>query len=291
MLTVSDNHIVLGGGGGGDVVGATSSTDNAIARFDGATGKVVQNSVVTVDDAGVIAINGVPTVQPTLINGRGTTISIGSTNTTNTGAGNQNYGVGAGLSRTSGINSIAQGGDAGFSNTIGSQWIAQGFYAGRSNTTGSNWIAQGAYAGRSNTTGSNWIAQGAYAGLSNTTGSNWVAQGSDAARRNITGSDWVAQGFAAGRNTSTGDLTAASNTVHIGAYSKSLSDDAFNEIVIGANAVGNGNNTVTLGDSNITGTYLRNIRVIGQLFDSAGSPGTDGQVLKKVGGLVLWSNP
>ena len=55
MLTVSDNHIVLGGGGGGgDVVGAVSSTDNAIARFDGVTGKVVQNSNVTIDDVGRI---------------------------------------------------------------------------------------------------------------------------------------------------------------------------------------------------------------------------------------------
>jgi hypothetical protein len=101
----------------------------------------------------------------------------------------------------------------------------------------------------------------------------------------------VAKGFAAGRNTSTGDLTAASNTVHIGAYSKSLSDDAFNEIVIGANAVGNGNNTVTLGDSNITGTYLRNIRTIGQFYDSTGSAGTNGQVLTIVAGLPVWSNP
>ena len=59
MLTVSDNHIVLGGGGGGgggsgDVVGPASSTDNAIARFDGTTGKQLQNSVVTIGDNGAI---------------------------------------------------------------------------------------------------------------------------------------------------------------------------------------------------------------------------------------------
>lgn len=40
--------------GGGDVVGPASSIDNAIARFDGTTGKVVQNSVVTLDDTGVL---------------------------------------------------------------------------------------------------------------------------------------------------------------------------------------------------------------------------------------------
>lgn len=36
--------------GGGDVTGPASSTDNAIARFDLATGKIIQNSVVTIAD-------------------------------------------------------------------------------------------------------------------------------------------------------------------------------------------------------------------------------------------------
>lgn len=44
-----------GGGGSGDVVGAASSTDNAIARFNGTGGKTIQNSVVTVGDTGDVA--------------------------------------------------------------------------------------------------------------------------------------------------------------------------------------------------------------------------------------------
>ena len=40
---------------GGDVVGPASATDNAIARFDTTTGKLIQNSVVTVSDTGAIA--------------------------------------------------------------------------------------------------------------------------------------------------------------------------------------------------------------------------------------------
>jgi hypothetical protein len=39
---------------GGDVVGPASATDNAIVRFDTTTGKLIQNSVVTMDDTGVI---------------------------------------------------------------------------------------------------------------------------------------------------------------------------------------------------------------------------------------------
>jgi hypothetical protein len=37
-------------GSSGDVAGPTASTDNAIVRFDGTTGKLVQNSVVTIAD-------------------------------------------------------------------------------------------------------------------------------------------------------------------------------------------------------------------------------------------------
>ena len=37
---------------GGDVYGPASATDNAIARFDSTTGKLIQNSTVTVSDAG-----------------------------------------------------------------------------------------------------------------------------------------------------------------------------------------------------------------------------------------------
>jgi hypothetical protein len=45
---------------GGDVVGPASATDNAIARFDTTTGKLLQNSVVTVGDTG--AVSGVTTL-------------------------------------------------------------------------------------------------------------------------------------------------------------------------------------------------------------------------------------
>lgn len=37
------------------VTGPASSTDNAIARFDGTTGKLVQNSLVTVGDTGIVS--------------------------------------------------------------------------------------------------------------------------------------------------------------------------------------------------------------------------------------------
>lgn len=42
--------VTLSGGGSGDVVGPASATDNAVVRFDGTTGKLVQNSAVTIAD-------------------------------------------------------------------------------------------------------------------------------------------------------------------------------------------------------------------------------------------------
>lgn len=41
---------------GGDVVGPASATDNAIARFDLSTGKLIQSSLTTIDDAGNIIL-------------------------------------------------------------------------------------------------------------------------------------------------------------------------------------------------------------------------------------------
>ena len=40
-----------------------------------------------------------------------------------------------------------------------------------------------------------------------------------------------------------------------------------------------------------TGRFRGNATFNGQIIDNVGSSGVDGQVLKKVGGLVKWSNP
>jgi len=52
--------------GAGDVVGPATATDNALARFDTTTGKLLQNSLATADDSGSVNI---PTGQKYKING------------------------------------------------------------------------------------------------------------------------------------------------------------------------------------------------------------------------------
>lgn len=80
---ISGGSLVLSGG---DVAGPASSTDNAIARFDSTTGKIIQNSPVTVaDTTGVIAgtrgvtfsgsTSGTTAVVPTAIAGT-TTLTL-----------------------------------------------------------------------------------------------------------------------------------------------------------------------------------------------------------------------
>ena len=50
------------------VSGPASATDNAVARFDTTTGKLVQNSVVTVDDTGIVAGASISGASNTLSN-------------------------------------------------------------------------------------------------------------------------------------------------------------------------------------------------------------------------------
>src|ERR1051326_1672605 len=56
MQSLLGNAPSGGSGGIGDVAGPSSATDNAIARFDSTTGKLIQNSVVIISDAGAITV-------------------------------------------------------------------------------------------------------------------------------------------------------------------------------------------------------------------------------------------
>lgn len=52
ILTDGSGNLSFGDAGTGDVVGPASSTDNALALFDGTDGKLLQDSVVTLDQYG-----------------------------------------------------------------------------------------------------------------------------------------------------------------------------------------------------------------------------------------------
>jgi hypothetical protein len=54
VLTVAGGVPTWAAPATGDVTGPASSTDNAIARFDSTTGKIIQNSAITLSDAGAL---------------------------------------------------------------------------------------------------------------------------------------------------------------------------------------------------------------------------------------------
>lgn len=75
-LTQTGQDITIaatGGGGGGDVTGPASSTDNAVTRFDGTTGKLIQNSGAILSDDANLYVNNY------LGNGTATTSAGGTT--------------------------------------------------------------------------------------------------------------------------------------------------------------------------------------------------------------------
>jgi hypothetical protein len=63
---------------GGDVVGPASATDNAVARYDTTTGKLLQNSLVIIGDTGSVTGVNALTAESLVINNNAT---LGSSNT------------------------------------------------------------------------------------------------------------------------------------------------------------------------------------------------------------------
>ena len=79
------------------VAGPGSSTDNAIVRWDGTTGALVQNSSVTIDDSGNLVVSGDLTVNGTTTTVNSATLDVTDTNITVNNTGNNASSEGAGL--------------------------------------------------------------------------------------------------------------------------------------------------------------------------------------------------
>lgn len=144
-------------------------------------------------------------------------------------------------------------------NTTGQENTADGYQALLHNTTGKNNTANGSQVLWSNTEGDFNAANGNYALWSNTTGHHNTANGCEALYYNKAGNDNIGIGHRAGNFIADGStpLRYSNNSLYLGVHTKALEDYVDNEIVIGYNAIGNGSNTVTLGNDNITDTILK----------------------------------
>jgi uncharacterized delta-60 repeat protein len=192
-------------------------------------------------------------------------------------------GDGSGLTGIPGVTPIATGS---FATTGSNQFKANQTISGSLTVSGS--ISQVGI-GTNNTFMGNGAgsvnnpSQGAYntfigtsAGQANTIGTGNIAVGSSALNQNILGDSNIAVGneagsYAIGFSVNTG----ATNSVFVGHLTQAKLNNETNQIVIGNNAEGNGSNTVTIGNSDITTTYLKGTLI------------TSGSVAQRVTGSLL----
>ena len=131
--------------------------------------------------------------------------------------------------------------------------VAVGITALDAVTTGNKNTAMGHESLSSNTSGESNTAIGAEALNQNVTG-NWNTASGYQSLFQSTGDNNVAFGFQAGKN-----LTSGQNNVFIGydADAGTTTTSSTNSIVIGAGAVGAGDNSVVIGNDNIESTFFK----------------------------------
>jgi hypothetical protein len=192
-----------------------------------------------------------------------------------TGYVNTFVGAYAGALNTSGIFNTFIGRAAGQFNTTGERntfvgtlagQVSTGNYntflgsgAGAANTSAGNNTFLGTEAGGVNTLGTQNTFVGRLAGQNNSVGNNNTILGASAGNNNASGSSNTFVGRLAGTYIADGitQLTGSNNSLFLGTETKANANSETNQIVIGHQAVGNGSNTVTIGNNSITDTYLK----------------------------------
>jgi len=205
----------------------------------------------TTDPQALLDVNGDAEINGLTV-GRGAggisnNSAVGYTALQSNTEGDNNVAVGhrALLLNTTGNNNIAVGYTALQSNTTGFNNTAIGFQALQSNTTGFANTAVGFNALQLNTTGVNNTAIGYQALTNNTTASNNTALGFRALQFNTTGANNTAFGFQAGNVITTGSR----NTI-FGQSCDTSAADGVDQIVVGYNLTGKGNETAFIGGTN-----------------------------------------
>lgn len=290
-----DAVLVLNTGGTGRLIAIGGVVYDPVTRkiFLGANIELTENikipNTTNADQSGIVYKGTTPFIHNFNYGNNGTVTTEGENIFIGEYAGNFTMGSTATSTYESSYNT-AVGAQTLYYNTKGYANTAVGSLALQKNTEGSSNMAIGGNALKENTTGYSNAAIGVDALKLNTLGASNSGIGREALSSNTTGYYNVAVGREAGKYI-TGGSTAneTSNTsVYLGGKTKASADGNSNEIVIGYDAVGNGSNTVTLGNTNIT-----NVRTSGSLTLGAITvPNTDGaadQVLKTDGsGTLTW---
>ena len=163
---------------------------------------------------------------------------------------NTALGVSALRSITTGDANTGIGSFALYYNTQGLWNVGVGYYSLFANT-GSGNTAVGFRSMMDNTTGGDNSAFGFHSLAHNTEGDYNTGVGRRALYSNTTGSDNVAVGDYALNNNLTGNYNVA-----IGRYAETSSNSSTNQTVIGYQATGQADNSVVLGNSDVTAVYM-----------------------------------
>lgn len=191
-----------------------------------------------------------------------------------TGYANSAFGYNSLTANTTGQFNDAFGADSLKANTTGEVNSAFGTASLQANISGIWNTAMGFCALYTNN-GSYNVAIGSQAALLQALASYNTIIGARAFENNLTGSNNVGIGYYVAQANS-----SISNSIIIGYNSRPASNGQINQIVIGYNAVGNGSNSVTIGNSSITKNWLFGTLKIGGLAVADGavtSVGLDSQ--------------
>ena len=262
-------------------VGITTDQESAIALLEGVTSNV-QNQIDSKQDS-LTAGSGITISNSGIISTSPEVIDLNDLSDVLTGENSVYIGDNPSNSLTEGFNNVSVGSGALGVVTSGRSNSAVGAFAMSSNTTGIGNVAVGQYSLTSNISGDQNVAVGmdalyknmdgccntavgryalressknyntsvGYQSMTSTTeGGNNSALGVNALFSQTEGNDNVAIGNKAMYSNTTGSYNVA-----IGSEASISSTSGTNQTVIGYNATGKGDNTVVLGNGNITDVY------------------------------------
>lgn len=242
----SNVHMVIANTGN---VGIGTGTTDAGFKLD------VNGTFRSTGDAN---INGLTVGKGTASISTNTAFGVNALNAITTGGNNTSVGNIAGRLITTGTDNTLIGSNAGAAITTATENTLIGSFAGSQVNAGAN-VMIGTYAAYQVTSGNSNTYLGWYAGQSATTSSWNVGIGRQALSGITTGGNNTALGSRAGFwfGSGTSNNATSSNSIYIGYQTRASADGNTNETVIGYDALGNGSNSVTLGNTSVTRTILQ----------------------------------
>ena len=244
MLTVSDNHIVLGGGSSG---GGGSTT------FAGLSDKA------TADIPAINTPTATALLARELIDNKKTDVGANKTSDT-------------------------------FFPTVKAvfDWVSGLFVKGAASSTDNALVRWDGTSGKLIKNSSIFITDAGKVGIGIASPARILHTVGDVVRFDRGGQSFEINPNYGNENTHAAFYASRAMTFYVNAMSAAI--EAVKVDITGNVGIGTTSPTTKL-DVDGTSRFRGNATFNGQIIDNAGSSGTDGQVLKKVGGLVIWANP